>query len=167
MADTLRVLTVRQPWATAIVRMGKDVENRTQNIAGGYRGPVAIHAATHEPGRIGQRTTFGGDLEVERDRGGLLLRSPHLAWPYRLPLGVVIGVVDLIDVHEWSDDGVCYGHEGADGEATCSPWGMADHHHLALANPRPLDRTIPATGRLGLWRPDAALEDAIWQQVAA
>lgn len=40
----MRILTVRQPWAWAIVHGGKDVENRTRNIAGAYRGPVAIHA---------------------------------------------------------------------------------------------------------------------------
>jgi hypothetical protein len=41
----MRALTVRQPWAWAIVHGGKDVENRTRNLAGSYRGPVAIHAA--------------------------------------------------------------------------------------------------------------------------
>ena len=40
----MRVLTVRQPWAWAIVHGGKDIENRTRNVAGAYRGPVAIHA---------------------------------------------------------------------------------------------------------------------------
>ena len=33
---------LRNPWAWAIIFGGKDVENRTRNIAGGYRGPVAI-----------------------------------------------------------------------------------------------------------------------------
>ena len=44
----MRILTVRQPWAYAIVHLGKDVENRVRNIAGDYRGPVAIHAALAE-----------------------------------------------------------------------------------------------------------------------
>jgi hypothetical protein len=30
----MRALTVRQPWAWAIVHGGKDIENRTRNIAG-------------------------------------------------------------------------------------------------------------------------------------
>jgi hypothetical protein len=42
---------------------------------------------------------------------------------------------------------------------------MSDHHHLVLANPRPLPRPIPATGRLGLWRPDVDLLAAITEQV--
>ena len=37
-----RILTVRQPWATAIIRYGKDVENRTWMTD--YRGRVWIHA---------------------------------------------------------------------------------------------------------------------------
>ena len=41
---TLRVLTVRQPWAWSLIEGGKDCENRVRNIAGSYRGPVAIHA---------------------------------------------------------------------------------------------------------------------------
>lgn len=31
---TLRVLTVRQPWAWSLIEGGKDVENRSRNIAG-------------------------------------------------------------------------------------------------------------------------------------
>lgn len=155
----MRVLTVRQPHATAIIRLGKSPENRTRNIAGDYRGPVAIHAGLHEPGRRGQRTMFDNDLEVERDLSGLLLRSPRLAWPYRLPLGVIIGVVDLVDVHHADDCG--------DGDwHFCTPWSMADHHHLVLANPRPLPRPIPAKGRLGLWCPDDTLAEQIRDQLA-
>lgn len=33
----MRILTVRQPWAWAIIHGGKDVENRTRNVAGDYR----------------------------------------------------------------------------------------------------------------------------------
>lgn len=164
----MRVLTVRQPWATAIIRMSKDVENRSSNIAGSYRGPIAIHAGLHEPGRLGARTEFPGVGEVERDRGGILLRSPRLAWPYRLPLGVIVGVADLTDVHtdescarSWPTND----HADCDEWSLCSPWAMPDHHHLVLANPRPLRRPIPSTGRLGLWRPDDDLLTAITEQL--
>ena len=39
----IRGLTIRQPWAWAIVHGGKDVENRSRSL-GPYRGLVAIHA---------------------------------------------------------------------------------------------------------------------------
>ena len=160
----MRAITIRQPWATAIVRMGKDVENRSRNIAGAYRGPVAIHAGSAlPPGRRGTRTEFDGVGEVEYDLTGLLLRSPQLAWPYRLPLGVIIGVVDLVDVHHADD---CWRGVALLDSTThtehCSPWAMADHHHLVLTNPRVLDRPIPWRGKQGLWTlPDDVLAGAL------
>jgi hypothetical protein len=41
--EGLRVLTVREPWATLIVTGQKDVENRSR--AFGHRGPLLIHAS--------------------------------------------------------------------------------------------------------------------------
>ena len=38
----MKALSVRQPWAWAIMHAGKDVENRTRITR--YRGPLAIHA---------------------------------------------------------------------------------------------------------------------------
>lgn len=143
----LRVLTVRQPWAWAIVHGGKDVENRTRNIAGSYRGPVAIHAGLakfeqHNMASRALRAAHGTEVDA------------------RILYGAVIGVADLVDVHT-----VC-GPPFPGGEwPTCSPWAMSDHHHLVLANPRPLARPIPTKGRLGLWRPDDKLAAAIREQV--
>ena len=155
MIAELRCLTVRQPWAWAIVRGGKDVENRVLNVAGRYRGAMAVHAGLEL------------DLEGVRDEriaaaierfyaGG----TPRGTEGGRQRLGFVIGLVDLVDVHAgWI-------------EATpCSPWAQryADHvglHHLVLANPRPLVEPVRARGRLGLWRPDDELAAAIWEQVA-
>ena len=39
----MKALSIRQPWADAIVWHGKDVENRSWTTR--YRGPVLIHAA--------------------------------------------------------------------------------------------------------------------------
>lgn len=76
----LRILTVRQPYAWAIIHGGKDIENRSRNIAGDYRGPVAIHAALK-----------GASFDA---------KHPKL-WPFdeRHTTGVIIGVVDLVGVH--------------------------------------------------------------------
>lgn len=41
--DQLRALSVRQPWAHAIVHHGKDVENRSRRL--GHRGWTFIHAS--------------------------------------------------------------------------------------------------------------------------
>ena len=176
MSDTLRVLTVRQPWAWAIIHGGKDVENRTWNIAGAYRGPVAIHAGLakfeqHNMASHALRAAHGTEVDA------------------RILYGCVTGVVDVVDVHHADDCLEASVHSLArlyrlDPEAfyalpdsgggglvgrvrMCSPWAQDERHHLILANPRPLPRPIPAKGRLGLWIPDGALQDAIWEQVDA
>ncbi len=147
----MRVLTVRQPWAWAIVHGGKDVENRVRSL-GPYRGTVAIHVS-QTPVRAGDDAWWvahEAGMDTARDAGD------------DLHLGHVIGVVDLVDVHPDCTEHIeAYGHT-----PTCSPWAMAGHHHLTLANPLPLPEPIPARGRLGLWRPDADLETAIRGQLA-
>jgi ASCH domain len=71
----LKVLTVRQPWASLIVAGVKDVENRSWRT--NYRGRLGIHAGS----RIEQDA-----LEVH----GHLLDED-------LPLGALIGTVTLVD----------------------------------------------------------------------
>lgn len=135
----MRAITVRQPWAWQIVNQGKNIENRTRNIAGKYRGPVAIHAGLKP------------DKEALRR---LPARAPEWVTATRVfDYGVILGVVDLVDVHH------CFNAStGFDG---CSPWALEDHWHLVLANPRPVmanpvaDPGIPCRGALGLWTPPA------------
>lgn len=143
----MRAITVRQPWAWAIVHAGKDVENRTRNIAGSYRGPLAIHAglstasveeAMYDP-RV--RTPYSELV----DQG----RRPDLRY------GAILGVVDLVDAHpaDYLPD------PGGDPAAytPCSPWAQYPNWlldpmwHLALKNPRALAEPMPYRGRLGLW----------------
>lgn len=160
----MRVLTVRQPWAWAIIHGDKDVENRSRNIAGNYRGPVAIHVAQKFAdiddhfARLIARAV--GRLSRAGSQGNEWVPS-HIDDPdesrYHVPRryghrGAVIGVVDLASVH--------HGDHGKNEADRCSPWAMDDLWHLCLANPRPIE-PILARGRLGLWRPSADLEAAI------
>lgn len=123
----MRAITVRQPWAWQIINQGKDVENRTRNIAGKYRGPVLIHAA----------------LKADEEA---LARLPSTALRV-FDYGVVLGVVDLVDVHHCFNATTKF--EG------CSPWAELDRWHLVLANPRPipLAEQFKVRGALGLWTP--------------
>jgi ASCH domain len=58
--DEAPVLTVRQPWAWAIIHGGKDVENRSWRTK--YRGPLLIHAGSaFEPD--GYETVMHSTLE--------------------------------------------------------------------------------------------------------
>lgn len=140
----MRGLTVRQPWAWQIIHQAKDVENRSRNIAGSYRGPVAIQAAKvyDEPAMR--------DLPMHAPEW---VTAPRVFWP-----GVILGVVDLVDVHDELDTERVVG-------ALCSPWAARFLHHLVLANPRPLAHPIPWRGALGLWTVPADLEAAIWADI--
>jgi hypothetical protein len=130
----VKAITVRQPWAWAIIYGAKDVENRAQTWS--YRGPLAIHAGT----------TWSPQGEVDDRVWNALCRTWHAdAWrcenvhdapsarPDRFPFGVIIGVADLTDVHRA-------------GEGCCdSPWADAEYHgkpstHLVLADRNPSPR---------------------------
>lgn len=167
----LRAFTVRQPWGTGIIHLGKPVENRTKNIAGTYRGPVAIHTSkpkSDDLEYVAQAFATGLFNDVERGIGTL---NGH-----PLLQGYVIGVVDLVDVHSASVIGGC-GHidhdcpEHGTCRRHCSPWAFGPaprggwFQHLVLANPRPLATPVPVRGALGLWTLPADVEAAVLAQI--
>ncbi len=139
----MRVLTVKQPWAHAIIHGGKTVENRSRNLAGAYRGPVAIHAGL-------QRDDLGWVVS------GAYALTRTMGRGHPEALGAIIGVVDLVDVHKGlapTDDRMtsvdsCY--RAGQPFGACSPWAEPDAWHLELANPRALDQPVPWRGALGL-----------------
>jgi hypothetical protein len=82
-------LTVKQPWAHAIIHLGKNVENRSWRTS--YTGPLLIHAAASAPLRL-----------------PLPVMSPV---KYEdLVRGAIIGVVELVDCvrdakSKWAEPG--------------------------------------------------------------
>lgn len=163
----MRILTVRQPWAWAIIHGGKDVENRVRNIAGGYRGPVAIHAAigkTAELNERQERLLLAADEDGRHGIGDWLDGEPIVG-------GVILGVVDLVEVHraEGNEHGITADMIRGDGRyglnGACSPWAEANSHHLVLANPRPLSDLIRYRGALGLRHLDADTTARILAQI--
>ena len=167
----MRILTVRQPWAYAILYAEKDIENRTRNIAGDYRGLVAIHAGAAYDRNADSHPAIQAlarDLRVES-------MSDYLtAYGHRVYRSIV-GLVDLTDVHsasviggcgrmrhDCSEHGTCREH--------CSEWGMGPapdgwYQHLVLKNPRPLSEPIPYKGALGLRRLDEDMTARILAQI--
>jgi hypothetical protein len=73
-----RALSIKQPWAWAIIHAGKNIENRTWRT--NYRGPLLIHA--------GQQDDLLGWQTLDEHSHPL---------PIDPPAGGIIGVVDLID----------------------------------------------------------------------
>lgn len=173
----MRILTVRQPWAWAIFH-GKDVENRVRNIAGDFRGPIAIHA-----GKAVFEEEGGAYPEVQRaiwseDEG--YTPTDDQLWEVaddvdpddpRFVYGAVLGVVDLADVHRAARhyepiEGAPWVMECTD-RPCCSPWGERETEHLVLENPRPLSEPIPFRGALGLRRLDDITTAQIITQIGA
>jgi len=134
----MKILTVRNPWAWLIIHGGKDVENRSTNIAGSYRGPIAIHASLRD-----NQDSWNLFLSSRPDRAFLKSEIEKTA-----VYGSIIGVVDLVDVHNSHDD-VAEGFSSDPGP-TCSEWAMpTERFHLVLNNPRAIN-PIPYRGFLGL-----------------
>jgi hypothetical protein len=122
----LKALSVRQPWAHAIIFLGKDVENRTQGALRHmsfymiYR--IAIHAAK-------------GMTREEYDAAALFMSSIGVACPPAIELarGGIIGTARIVGIVKESK----------------SPWFFGPRA-IVLADPQPCD-FIPARGQLGLF----------------
>jgi hypothetical protein len=69
-----RALSIRQPWAYAILHLGKNVENRPWRTR--VRGPILIQAS----------------LKIERDEARKLKINPA-----GLPTGEIVGSVEIVD----------------------------------------------------------------------
>jgi hypothetical protein len=120
----MMALTVRQPWAWAIVHADKTVENRSWATT--YRGPLAIHAGANRS-RI-----FREQASYWMDKIGVMVPARD-----DLLYGCVIGTVDLVDCVRESGD----------------RWGMQQHWHWVLRNAQSCSPRF-VRGRLGLWTCD-------------
>lgn len=154
----MRILTIRQPWAWAIAAGFKHVENRSRNIAGDYRGLVAIHAGRQED--TGART-HPEIIRLAREHWGVEPTDLFTGMPKMF--GHVIAVANLWAVHK---------HPGGAGFLCCpnAPdrylrWAEPGVWHLCFSVPRKLAEPIPYKGALGLRRLDdetiARIKEAI------
>ncbi|MGW5816474.1 hypothetical protein [Streptomyces noursei] len=133
--EWIRGISIRQPWATAIVAGAKTVENRPKPWS--WRGWLLLHAG----------------LQTDRTA----LRLPLVARTIRdrdLPTGALIGVARLTDCHQ-----------DPDGSPPCTPWSEPGRWHLELADVQELPVPIPARGQLGPWKPAEDLVAQVRQQL--
>lgn len=74
----VKVLTVRQPWAWAIIHAGKNVENRVWSTD--FRGRLLIHAARRPDRRgAGALESAGIIVPAEELAGGVIVGSVYVA----------------------------------------------------------------------------------------
>lgn len=157
----MRIITVRQPWAWAIIHANKTIENRRTNIDGNYTGLVAIHAALNDDDSV---------LEPEHPMAGLILAPcPHNRDPRHnqytchwcshvrprrwLDQGTIIGITNLTSTHHATTCAL-----------GCSPWAEPDTWHLRLTQPLALTTPIRHRGLQGLTRLDPALARTLEQE---
>jgi hypothetical protein len=129
----VKALSIRQPWAWAILHAGKRIENRDWRGCS-YRGPLLIHAAAG----LGVAECLEAIRGMTRE--GLIAGEILASWPGREAVhrGGIVGVCNVVDVVRASSD-----------PWFCGPLG------LVLADVRPLP-FVPWKGALGLFEvPDA------------
>jgi hypothetical protein len=116
----LRAISVKQPWAHAIVHLRKDVENRTR--CWGHRGLTLIHASAAMTAE-----DYHAALQFMIDRGV----CPEQGIPHQSAMerGGIIGAVDVLDCLTTRSD---------------SPWWVGPTAYV-VANPRPIP-FIPCKG---------------------
>lgn len=140
-------LSIRQPWAWAILHAGKDVENRVWKLPEHMRGKrILIHA-----GKGCTRSEYEDAREFIEDRETLdgtasECRVPPLS---DLPRGAIVGAATIVDCVCESDSPWFFG-----------PWGFVLDNVVELARP------IPCKGALGFFEVPKPVADAILAQAA-
>lgn len=137
----MKIISVRQPWAWAIIHAGKDLENRSWPTK--VRGRVLIHAGMHRATDADREEVLSilGGPGIRRSAEwldaalGVGVAGARTRWDAlsMQPRGGIVGSVEIVDcVTEHT-----------------SPWFFG-RFGFVLRNPRPLP-FIPLRGRLGFF----------------
>jgi activating signal cointegrator 1 len=157
-----RVLSIREPWATLIVRGYRPVEHRGHRTS--FRGRLAIHAAQAIDGE-----PFEEWDECESSGGGVgpsyaaMTGIDSTELRSLIQPGCIVGSVELWDCREILD---CFDDSEDFESCTCNlPAGheewLDDGWVWLLRDARLYRDAIPARGMLGLWKPPAAIATAL------
>lgn len=120
----MKAISIRQPWAWAILNAGKDIENRTFRTK--MNGTVAVHSS-----QTMSRPYYEESVAEIKKRAPRVKVPPYEA----MSQGAIIGLVDII---------------GCEAK-TKSKWHNRGYYGFVLANPRVLRRPIPCRGWLNFW----------------
>ena len=134
-------LSIRQPWASLILKTGKDIENRSWPTR--LRGRILVHAAkgmTRTEHEAAINFAIDAIRSDPRNRGStktITLRELGFEFD-ALERGGIIGSVEIVDCVQRSE----------------SPWFMG-RYGFVLRDPRPLP-FVPWKGSLGFFSVPAA-----------
>lgn len=121
------VLSVRQPWAWAIISGGKDVENRSRSSK--FRGRLYVHASKAPAEDVDEM------CEKAAEEKGVEPARIRARYEREEALGKVIGSVEVVDVVTESD----------------SRWFEENQFGFVLRKPRRLAEPISLSGGLGIF----------------
>lgn len=126
----MKALSIRQPWAWAIIHAGKDIENRQWPTK--FRGRILIHA-----GKVMTQEDYDSCMDyvdklIPLDRTATLSRRARVV-NGGAPRGGIVGEADLVDCVTEHD----------------SPWFFG-RYGFVLRNVRPLP-FFPCSGQLGFF----------------
>lgn len=160
----MKAISIRQPWAWAILYAGKDVENRSRRS--NYRGPVLLHASgslgvqEHEDAvqaitdmRVAARSPADRRCPVPpRPRPHQRADPLPAVLPETLPLGGLCGIARVVDCTHLPP--FMPGDQPGDG---FRGWHVTGAWGLKLADARPLpflpmpgSRTVPFDAEPGI-----------------
>jgi hypothetical protein len=158
----VKALSIRQPWADAIMAGWKTVENRTWEPT--HRGDLALHTGL----TVARLPHDLGGPKGEHDYLSMLDRQLAVAStaPGDRVVGHVVGVVQLVSVHTADQcvAAIAQATGNPDSRDMCSPFSLpnpgpyakrasADMFHWVLADPRPID-PVMVSGSLQLFTVD-------------
>ena len=138
----MKAITIKQPWASLIALGEKKFETRSWQTK--HRGQIAIHA-----GKSFDKKAFETFAEVFKEYG--------IKTVDELPVGAVIGTVNLIDCHKVINEFLIEasttgpnirGREFYFGDYT------EGRYAWELSNLQVLAEPVPAKGKLSLWEWD-------------
>ena len=139
----MKTLSIRQPWASLIIKGFKDVENRSWRTS--IRGEIAVHASASKT------EDDWDDAIITASMIQTITFSEAKEWLIKtigdsdkLPRGVILGTVEIADCKR---------------ERT-SLWHFEENWGFYLQNPKELKKPIPAKGKLGFWDFDLSLAEA-------
>lgn len=122
----MKALSIRQPWAWAILHGGKDVENRDWPAR--FRGPILIHASKSMGRQEYEDAAYS--IKMAQFSNGETQYVPEFE---ALPRGGIVGQMEIVDCVKES----------------ASPWFLG-HYGFVIQNAKPLPFT-PIKGALGLF----------------
>ena len=126
----LPALSIRQPWAGAILYLGKNIENR--NWTHPYRGRFYIHAGLKHDEKWRRAKNHKGRIILGHDSKSTL--DWRGVWS---DTGGIVGSVEFHGIVEWS---------------LRNPW-FTGRYGFLLRKPKAYDHIIKCKGRLGFFDP--------------